>query len=228
MWAPLRRAVASFLICAVLLAGVGTLHAAAGEAGLVVEHGDGTTVYVLVVFSEDNISSLELLRRSGLSLTTVASGGLGEAVCSIEREGCNLSDCRTNLCQTGDPESPFWKFFRVGSSGAWIAQPLGASATKVRDGDVDFWSWTGGEATIPVINLSRVIEMTAAPLDRSTGNVYTAWFDANGNAINPPSTDSANDNPLLEGAVLIALIIVIGFLMVRRQRRLLGDGALRR
>jgi hypothetical protein len=222
MTSLLLRAVATVLLWAVLSVGLPGQAANAGEAGLVVEYGDGTTTYVLVVFPEAEISSLELLRRSGLSLTTVSSGGLGEAICSIEREGCSLADCSSNLCQTGDPDSPFWKFFRVGSGGSWVMQPLGASATRVQDGQLDLWSWTGGDSALAEFDLQRVIERTVAPADRTDGDVFIAWFDADGNPINPPSTDSTGDDSLITGLLFLALIGGIGFLMIRRQRRLFG------
>lgn len=223
MRASLRRLVGAFLIAALLIGSVAVEGVHAGEAGLVVQFGDGTVAYVLIVFPEDEIASIDLLQRSGLSLTSVSYGGLGEAICSIEREGCSLADCSSSLCQTGDPNSPFWKFFRVNANGdSWLSQPFGASGTKVRGGEVDLWSWTGGEADLPLIEMSDMIKLTGAPAERGSDSVYTAWFDANGNAIDPPTVSETQDNPLLVGVVLVLLIGAIGFLMIRRQRALTG------
>jgi hypothetical protein len=34
---------------------------------------------------------------------------------------------------------------------------LGASSTKVRDGDIDAWSWTGRDANIPALTMEDVV-----------------------------------------------------------------------
>src|SRR6478735_7292611 len=143
---------------AVLLSGfsAGAGQAAAHEAALVVRHGDGAMTYAIVAFPEDEISGMELLRRSGISLVTVSFGGLGEAVCTLEGEGCSVGDCRKRVCQTGDPSSPFWQYFRQSSPGQWVAVPLGVSSAKVHDGDVDGWSWTGHDPGLPALSLGDV------------------------------------------------------------------------
>ncbi|MEZ4497836.1 MAG: hypothetical protein R2845_13900 [Thermomicrobiales bacterium] len=172
MTRTLRRLI---VLCALTIAiAIGGAHdARAGEAGLVIEHGDGSVIYVLIVFPEDELKSIDLLKRSGISLATVSAGGLGEAVCTIDNEGCGVSDCRVRLCQTGDPESPFWKFFRAGEDGVWIVQPLGASGTTVRGGEVDLWAWTGGDASIPTVDLAGVAAPVGAP--DSTWKKPSTW-----------------------------------------------------
>ncbi|MCC6703616.1 MAG: hypothetical protein IT334_01995 [Thermomicrobiales bacterium] len=219
MRGPLRRSIAALLIAAVLLAGAGFGAAIANEAGLVIEHGDGSVTYVLVTFPEDEIASIELLRKSGLSLTTVSSGGFGEAVCSIESEGCGVTDCRTRLCQTGDANSPFWKFFRAGDESAWVMQPLGASAAKVRGGEIDLWSWTGGDPALAVVDLAGIVELTGAPAERPEDAVYVARFDATGSPIAArESEDPADGQTLAGGLMLLVLGGVALFLLVRRRR----------
>ena len=218
MGGPLRSLLTALFI-ALVLAGAVSSAASANEAGLVVEHGDGSVTYVLIAFPEDEIASIDLLRRSGLSLATISSGGLGEAVCSIDSKGCGVSDCRARLCQTGDPSSPFWKFFRAGASDGWVLQPLGASATKVRGGEIDLWSWTGGEAEVPVVTLARVIELTNAPADRPADGVYIAWFDADGNQFTPVATDETDRSQLVAGAVLLVAVGGVAFALARRRRK---------
>ncbi len=66
------------------------------RAGLVVRHGDGRVVTRCVTFSEESISGVELLRRSGLAATFAAYGGLGYGVCVIDGQGCDSGDC---FCQ---------------------------------------------------------------------------------------------------------------------------------
>ena len=57
------------------------------RAGLVVTFGDRHSELFCIEFTEDSITGLELLRRSGLPLVTSGMGGLGGAVCSIGGEG---------------------------------------------------------------------------------------------------------------------------------------------
>jgi hypothetical protein len=199
--------------------------AGATEAAIVVRHGDGSVTYAVVVFPEDEISSFELLSRSTISLTTVAFGGLGEAVCTLDGEGCGLSDCRVRLCQTGDPDSPFWQFFRQDSSGAWIAQPLGASASKVRDGDVDGWSWTPHDAGIQTTTVTQVssllginpAEIAAVPEGES--EAFVASFDASGNRIESRESSGVNSWSTAAGILALLVLAVVGLVLKRNRAR---------
>jgi hypothetical protein len=56
-----------------------------------------------------------------------------------------LAECRRNVCQ-GGPTAPYWRYFRQAAPGDWQPLPLGASGARVRDGEIDGWSWTAGEA----------------------------------------------------------------------------------
>ncbi|MGH2548131.1 MAG: hypothetical protein ACRDHN_02015 [Thermomicrobiales bacterium] len=196
---------------------------AASEAAIVVRHGDGSITYAVVVFPEDEISSFELLSRSTISLTTVAFGGLGEAVCTLDGEGCGLSDCRVRLCQTGDPDSSFWQFFRQDSSGVWISQPLGASASNVRDGDVDGWSWTAhdpGMQTSTVALISSLLKVDPAEVAAVPGGesqAFTASFDASGNRIEPRGSSSASSWSTAAGIAALVVLAVIGLVLKRNR-----------
>jgi hypothetical protein len=212
----LRLCALSFALALVLTTSVGIGGVRAGEAGLVVEHGDGSITYVLVTFPEDEIASIELLQRSGLSLTTVSSGGLGEAICSLDREGCGVEDCRLRLCQTGSADSPFWKFFRVGSGGTWIAQPLGASGTRVYNGVVDLWAWTGGESELEPVDIQTVIQRTSAPADRGLDDVYVARFDAAGNPVGLQVEEETGQDILIGAIALLAIVLTATFLIRKR------------
>ncbi|MEA2511007.1 MAG: hypothetical protein QOJ59_494, partial [Thermomicrobiales bacterium] len=150
------------LLAALLLAILAGAPVAGEElhhAGLVVRHGDGRIVYAYVAFPEESISGVELLRRSGISLVTVGFGGLGEGVCTIDGEGCPAADCRKRVCQGSGDDAPFWHYIRQRSHGEWVLLSLGASATKVRDGDVDGWSWTGGDPGLPALTLADVAHL---------------------------------------------------------------------
>lgn len=211
------------LALALLLTIAAWAGAGASEAGLVIRHGDGSVTYAIVVFPEDEISSFDLLGRSTISLSTVAFGGLGEAVCTLDGEGCGLSDCRVRLCQTGDPDSPFWQFFRQDESGDWISQPLGASASKVHDGDVDGWSWTGGDAGLAaasVASIAGILEIDDATLSGVAAGetqAFSASFDANGNRIEQTGSSSVGAWSTIAGIAALGLLAGLG-LFLRRAR----------
>lgn len=199
--------------------------ALAGEAAVVVRHGDGSITYALVAFSEEEISSFELLDRSTLSLTTVSFGGLGEAVCTLDGEGCPVSDCQQRLCQSGDPQSPFWQFFRPGADGAWVSQPLGASASRVTAGDVDVWSWTGRDANVPPLALTDVAAKLGVSLEDVDANaVVVASFDGSGKRIAPARDTNPGTAKIVVGVAGLALIAGAAFLLIRRRSAvLIGD-----
>ncbi|MBA2519505.1 MAG: hypothetical protein H0V24_07550 [Chloroflexia bacterium] len=132
------------------------------HAGLVVRDQAGELAYAYVAFAEAEISSLELLERSRLPVVTVGFGGLGEAVCAIGGDGCGVSECRRRLCQGPGPDDPFWQAFRQHTPGDWRWQMLGASSSLVRDGDIDGWSWTSGEANLPALTLAEIAGLAAA------------------------------------------------------------------
>lgn len=204
--------------------------AQASEAAIVVRHGDGGVTYAVVVFPEDEISSFELLNRSTISLATVAFGGLGEAVCTLDGEGCGLSDCRVRLCQTGDPDSPFWQFFRQDADGVWVAQPLGASASKVRDGDVDGWSWTGNDSGLAAMTVDDIAAMlgiapeTIAAVPAGETRAFTASFDASGSRIERSGSSSVSTWSTVAGIAALIALAGVG-LALRRVRANHAAGA---
>jgi len=134
-------------------------------AGLVVDYGDGRVSYAWVPFAEDEITGIELLRRSGLDIVTIGFGGLGEGVCQVETTGCPVSECRTRMCQTSDPQSPFWQYVRQTEPGVWSPMALGASATKVRDGDIDAWTWSGVAPELPSLSMVEIAERAGGDPD---------------------------------------------------------------
>ena len=56
------------------------------RAGLVVVHSNGQVVKQCVLFTESQISGLDLLTRAGLDLNADASNPTGVAVCRLDRE----------------------------------------------------------------------------------------------------------------------------------------------
>lgn len=163
MWS--RWALVALCVLGLIAAQVtGVLAARVNVAGLIVDYGDGRVSYAWVPFSEDEISGVELLERSGLDVVTVSFGGMGEAICQIDDTGCPVGDCRTRMCQTSDPESPFWRYSRQTDDGTWRFAATGASGAKVRDGDIDAWVWTGKDVDLPAITIDEIAKRTRADM----------------------------------------------------------------
>ncbi|MEA2531041.1 MAG: hypothetical protein QOG89_2685 [Thermomicrobiales bacterium] len=215
------------LLAALLLAILAGTPVAGEElhhAGLVVRHGDGRIVYAYVAFPEESISGVELLRRSGISLVTVGFGGLGEGVCTIDGEGCPAADCRKRVCQGSGDDAPFWHYVRQRSPGEWVLLSLGASATKVRDGDVDGWSWTGGDPGLPALTLADVAHLagtSATPEAAASGELPTPAV----RTIYPPGMgpmdpeDGQGTIAYLAGAGAIVVVGGAAFVAARRRAR---------
>ncbi|MFM9105138.1 MAG: hypothetical protein ACKOWF_00365 [Chloroflexota bacterium] len=161
-----------------LLAGASAGQARAGEqvnhAGVIVRQADGSFVYGYVAFTEDRIDGVELLRRSGIPLVTTGFGGLGEAVCSLDGQGCGLSACRRSVCQ-GGPNAPYWQYFRQDGAGGWKPLLMGGSGTPVRDGDIDGWSWTAREAALPAITLPELAALAGVDAAAAAAPATAAW-----------------------------------------------------
>jgi hypothetical protein len=182
-------------------------------AGIVIQPGDGTVTYAYVPLDE-SVSGIELLRRSGVSLLTVGFGALGEGVCKIEETGCEIGPCRTRLCQTGDRNSPYWRYFQQDEAGAWVAAPLGGSATRIEPGEIDGWSWTPDEAGLPVVEVADIPRLAGA--EGALNEAHFARYDANGNLVEESTLSSLDTwSYLLVAGILAALAV---FALVLRFR----------
>jgi uncharacterized repeat protein (TIGR01451 family) len=119
------------------------------QAGLVVRFGDGSTITRCVTFSEPEISGLEVLYRSGL--TVVAAGS---AVCDIEGEsGCPASNCFCQ-CPGGGSACLYWTYWHL-VDGAWVYASGGAGSYAVHDGGVEGWAW-GSDGSPPVLSFDEI------------------------------------------------------------------------
>lgn len=111
------------------------------HAGLVVVFPDGRTETRCIAFAEEEISGVELLRRSGLPVVFSGFGGLGSGVCRIDDVGCSdPDDC---FCQCRGADCAYWSYFAL-RDGEWDFQNVGPSQRRLRDGDVDGWVWGSG------------------------------------------------------------------------------------
>jgi len=113
------------------------------KAAVVVRLNEDETAISCVEFSEEEITGIELLNRSGLAVDSKVEG-MGSLVCSIEQTGCPSNDC---FCQcSGGGDCTYWSYWHQ-SGGSWRYAPIGASQNRIHDGDVDGWSWGPGSVT---------------------------------------------------------------------------------
>ena len=115
-------------------------------------------------FLEEEITGIELLRRSGIPVVTVGFGALGEGVCSIGGEGCGVAECRRNVCQVSSANDPYWQYFQQDTvnPAVWTWLPLGASNTNVEDGDIFGWSWTSRDPGLPGLPATEIARLAGA------------------------------------------------------------------
>jgi len=189
------------------------------HAALVVRYGDGRTTYAYVPFEDASISGLDLLRRGlgagEVPLVTVGFGGLGEGVCRIADTGCPAADCRRRVCQGPNPDAPYWRYFRQAAPGDWRPVPLGASGSEVADGDVDAWSWTGGDAGLPPLTITDVARLAGAP---ATGEASEPVARTVGAEPATPAASAETGWPAYAGAAGILAAIAAGALVAARRR----------
>lgn len=125
-----------------LLAGLYAPPAQDGNrVGVVVDFGEETTT-ACVAFEEPEISGYEALVRSGLALEVNQQAG-GTAVCRIEATGCAADDC---FCACRGQDCVYWSYWHQ-VDGAWQYAVIGASQSRVGNGDVDGWVWGPGSVT---------------------------------------------------------------------------------
>jgi hypothetical protein len=215
------RALVCTALCvfALSLDGLASAQDEQNRAGMVIDYGDGTLTYAIVPFEEESISGLDLLERSGVPLVTVDFGGLGQAVCTIGERGCGVGECRQRVCQSADPESPFWKYFRLEDGENWTVLPLGASSAKVEDGSIEGWSWTGTEPDLPVVDLEEIGQLLDLDdSDNGPASPVVQTFDAGGQVLESESSGSSTLSYVAAVAIIAGLVGVAGLLMVRRNR----------
>jgi hypothetical protein len=136
--------------------------AASGAVGLVIRHSNGRLVYALVPLTGAGMTGAEALQKSGLTLNVSVGGSFGVAVCTIDGEGCESpkEDC---FCKSyGDP-SLYWHYYLRNPDGSWRQSNLGAGNRILHDGDVDGWSWTGGDSNLPPVTLAQIAAAVQLP-----------------------------------------------------------------
>jgi hypothetical protein len=155
-----RACFLAFLITCLAFGRAGDASPAAvvNVAGLVIDYGDGSRTYALVPLEDEEVTGLDILDATDLELLTLGSSGWGVAVCAIEAVGCDVAACQARLCQTGDPDSPFWQYVRspLGEGTTWSFSNQGAGSSKVTSGDVEGWFWSGSRPTTSAPTLEQI------------------------------------------------------------------------
>jgi len=169
----IRRWRSALLAVALLSALLATASVQAQEtpphrAGLVVVHGDGRVVTRCVTFEGESITGADLLRRSGLPVVLSVFGGMGEAVCAIDGEGCPAEDC---FCQCKGGACAYWTYSHLQPDGTWSISVVGAGAWRLRDGDVDGWVWGDGSVTPPSLSFDEICGASPSPSPTSPADV---------------------------------------------------------
>ena len=176
------------------------------HAGLVVRDVDGRVTYAWVPFAEEEIDGIDLLRRSGIPVVTVGFGALGDGVCSIAGQGCGVAECRRTVCQGSAADAPYWQYFQQdpGDPAIWTWQPLGASSSRVQDGDVFGWSWTAGDPALPALPPAEIASLAGAVDGAASEPIFhTVLPDGVGIEVHAPPPDARTT------AAAAAILVVI-------------------
>jgi len=123
-----------------------------GEAGLVIQHGDGSVDTYCVAFNGDGISGKELLKR--VNIPTEDVGGLVCAIGNNPAEGCfGASDYDSCTCKCSGSNAAtctYWAFFSAAYGKPWVYSSLGYTQLMAKDGDLQAWRWgRGGSSSAP-------------------------------------------------------------------------------
>jgi hypothetical protein len=188
------------------------------HAGLIVRDSEGRLTYAWVPFSEDEITGVELLQASGLPVVTVGFGALGEAVCSIDGQGCGVSDCRRNVCQASSADAPYWQYFQQdpANPAIWRWLALGASASKVHDSDVFGWSWTAREPELPALSGADIARLAGG--GEGQGSVAT-FRTVLPDGVAPVLPGAAPDRQTTAAASAILVAIGVAAIGIAQWRR---------
>ncbi len=118
---------------------------AEGEAGLVVDFGNGNVFTFCAAFPGDDITGEALLRSAGMDVNQFS--GL---VCSIQGTGCTHSgsfDSCTCECKSGSGSCTSWSFFSQKYGASWVYSALGFRASAAKNGDLHAWKWGSGSVS---------------------------------------------------------------------------------
>lgn len=168
------------------------------RVGLIVDFGD-QYITRCVEFSESEITGYDVLRRAGLDVVVMASGGMGVAVCDINNtSGCPASNC---FCKCQGSPCVYWAYQHL-VNGSWQYSQLGASSSKARNGDIEGWAWGEGAlnssgAQPPVIPFDQICAppATDTPVPTDTPIPPTKTPMPTNTPVPPTDTPVPTDTP---------------------------------
>jgi hypothetical protein len=149
---------------------------------------------------------------------TVGFGGLGEAVCSIDGQGCGVSECRRNVCQAASADAPYWQYFRQdpANPAVWRWLALGASASKVHDGDVFGWSWTASEPGLPAFSGADIAQLAGGGDGRGAVPVVRTVLPDGVASVVP--AQAPDENTTVAATAILVTIGVVSFGLAQWRR----------
>jgi hypothetical protein len=154
------------------------------QAGLLVVHGDGSVITRCVTFTEPEISGLTLLQRSGLQWQS-SNGPMGAALCTLDGEGCSVSDC---FCQCKQAPCAYWNYFTGSGDGSWLYSGIGAAVRTLKHGDIDGWVWGDGASGPPNRTFDSICGV-------ETSDDVTALLQPSSTPVPPEATTAATVVP---------------------------------
>ena len=112
------------------------------RAYLVVEHSGGKSVQRCVGFQGDQISGDDLMTRSGVEFQTQTFSGMGKAVCQIDNEPAQFSECFPK-------DKPYWALYVERGDGGWQQAQTSYSQVSLKDGGALGWEYESSTASPP-------------------------------------------------------------------------------
>ena len=177
------------------------------RAALIAQFGDGSYVTRCVPFSEESITGLELLIRSGLEVSL-----WGGAVCRIEQEGCDYPT-QSCFCQCKGSSCQYWSYWHL-RDGAWTYAQIGSGDYHVQDGDVEAWLWGDAQTSPVALSFAEV----CGPSALATAAVSEATPSPRDTETSTASNQGSGQNvSLAQYAVfaVMAIALVAGFWFLR-------------
>jgi hypothetical protein len=115
---------------------------AAHKAYVVVQHGGGTAMQKCVGFDGDRIGGEDLMKKSGVEYQAQAFSGVGKAVCQVDNEPSQFSECFPK-------DKPFWALYVSQSGGPWQQGQTAYTAVSLKNGDALGWEYQSSTASPP-------------------------------------------------------------------------------
>jgi hypothetical protein len=107
----------------------------AHHVAVVVEHGGGAVLTDCVAFDAAQLTGEQVMEQSGIEYATSGFGGLGKAVCQVDKEPASYPPS----CWTAT--SSYWAMYISRSGGPWAVSSQGVSSEQFGDGDALGWHY---------------------------------------------------------------------------------------